>query len=92
MVVWEVPLGAEVIAYSEKTGVEMFAIGDNILGIQGHPEYTKDILFSLIDRLLNNNCIEMTFAEGAKATLEEAEPCREFWEKLCKSFLKGGSL
>ncbi|CAI0394178.1 unnamed protein product [Linum tenue] len=57
--VWEVPSGAEVIAFSEKTGVEMFAIGDHILGIQGHPEYTKDILCSLIERLLNNNCIEV---------------------------------
>ncbi|KAG5563884.1 hypothetical protein RHGRI_000165 [Rhododendron griersonianum] len=32
--VWEVPLGAEVIAISDKTGVEMFTIGDHILGIQ----------------------------------------------------------
>lgn len=57
--VWEVPLGAEVIAFSDKTGVEMFTIGRHILGIQGHPEYTKDILYNLVDRLLNNNCIEV---------------------------------
>ncbi|KAK2980216.1 hypothetical protein RJ640_017696 [Escallonia rubra] len=57
--VWEVPVGAEVIAFSEKTGVEMFTIGDNILGIQGHPEYTKDILNNLIDRLLTNDAIEV---------------------------------
>ena len=58
--VWEVPMGAEVIAFSDKTGVEMFAIGQHILGIQGHPEYTKDILYNLIDRLLSNNSIEVT--------------------------------
>ncbi|KAK2985896.1 hypothetical protein RJ640_002484 [Escallonia rubra] len=57
--VWEVPVGAEVISFSDKTGVEMFAIGDNILGIQGHPEYTKDILNNLIDRLLTNDAIEV---------------------------------
>ena len=57
--VWDVPMGAEVIAFSDKTGVEMFAIGQHILGIQGHPEYTKDILYSLIDRLLNSNSIEV---------------------------------
>lgn len=57
--VWEVPLGANVIANSEKTGVEMFAIDDHILGIQGHPEYTKDILSNIIDRLLNNYSIEV---------------------------------
>lgn len=57
--VWEVPSGAEVIAFSEKTGVEMFTFGDHIMGIQGHPEYTKDILCNLIDRLLSNGCIEV---------------------------------
>ena len=41
-------MGAEVIAFSDKTGVEMFTIGDHILGIQGHPEYTKDILNNLL--------------------------------------------
>ncbi|KAK2979946.1 hypothetical protein RJ640_001276 [Escallonia rubra] len=57
--VWEVPAGAEVIAFSDKTSVEMFAIGDNILGIQGHPEYTKDVLDNYIDRLLTNDAIEV---------------------------------
>lgn len=57
--VWEVPAGAQVIAISDKTNVEMFAFGDNIMGIQGHPEYTKDILNNLIDRLLSNNSIEV---------------------------------
>lgn len=57
--VFEVPMGAEVIASSDKTGVEMFRIGSHILGIQGHPEYTKDILHNLIDRLLNMDAIEV---------------------------------
>ncbi|MFS7935617.1 putative class I glutamine amidotransferase [Helianthus anomalus] len=57
--VWEVPTGAQVIAFSDKTGVEMFTIGDHILGIQGHPEYPKDILNNLIDRLLNQDSIEV---------------------------------
>ncbi|KAA8535412.1 hypothetical protein F0562_030415 [Nyssa sinensis] len=87
--VWEVPMGAEVIAISDKTGVEMFTIGDHILGIQGHPEYTKDILNNLIDRLLNNDSIEKGFAEETKSRLQIAEPDRKCWEKICRSFLKG---
>lgn len=35
----------------------MFKYGDHIMGIQGHPEYTKDILLHLIDRLLQRNYI-----------------------------------
>ncbi|KAK4415147.1 Gamma-glutamyl peptidase 5 [Sesamum alatum] len=87
--VWEVPEGAQVVACSDKTGVEMFTFGDNILGIQGHPEYTKDILDNLIDRLSSNNSIERDFAEEKKLQLMEAEPDRKYWEKICKSFLKG---
>ncbi|GLU10301.1 hypothetical protein SLE2022_271180 [Rubroshorea leprosula] len=87
--VWEVPARAEVIAFSDKTGVEMFTIGHHILGIQGHPEYNKDILCNLIDRLLNNNSIERDFAENAKVGLEIAEPDRKCWERICRNFLKG---
>uniref|UniRef100_A0A2P2NFX8 Glutamine amidotransferase class-I domain-containing family protein n=1 Tax=Rhizophora mucronata TaxID=61149 RepID=A0A2P2NFX8_RHIMU len=87
--VWEVPFGAEVIAFSDKTGVEMFTIGNHILGIQGHPEYSKDILCNIIDRLRSNNCVKNDFAETAKLGLEAAEPDRKCWEKICKNFLKG---
>ncbi|KAG8372496.1 hypothetical protein BUALT_Bualt12G0072100 [Buddleja alternifolia] len=87
--VWEVPVGAQVLADSDKTGVEMFSFGDNILGIQGHPEYTEDILDNLIDRLLSNNFIEGCFAEEVKLQLTIAEPNRKYWERICKAFLKG---
>nr|XP_010908501.1 gamma-glutamyl peptidase 3-like [Elaeis guineensis] len=87
--VWEVPSGAEVLAFSDKTGVEMFAIGDHVLGIQGHPEYTKDILNNLIDQLANMNTIDRGFADDTKRRMEAAEPDRSFWGKACKGFLKG---
>ncbi|CAI9783002.1 unnamed protein product [Fraxinus pennsylvanica] len=87
--VCEVPEGAQVLACSDKTRVEMLTFGDNILGIQGHPEYTKDILDNLIDRLLSNDSIEKGFAEEAKMKLMETEADRKYWEGICKSFLKG---
>lgn len=57
----ELPAKAEVIAWSNKTGIEMFKYGDHMMGIQGHPEYTKDILLHLIDRLLQRNFIEVYY-------------------------------
>ncbi|XP_039119857.1 gamma-glutamyl peptidase 3-like [Dioscorea cayenensis subsp. rotundata] len=87
--VWEVPVGGEVIAFSEKTRVEMVTIGDHILGIQGHPEYTKDIISELIQRLLANHSIQWDYAEDLKSKLETLEPHWKFWQKICKSFLKG---
>lgn len=53
----ELPAKAEVIAWSEKTGIEMFSYGNHFMGIQGHPEYTRDILLHLVDRLLQRNLI-----------------------------------
>nr|XP_043623032.1 gamma-glutamyl peptidase 3-like [Erigeron canadensis] len=87
--VWEVPTRAQVIAVSDKTGVEMFTIGDHILGIQGHPEYSKDILINIIDRLLTQDSIQVGFAADARSKLEIAEPDRKCWQELCKAFLKG---
>ncbi|KAI9126037.1 hypothetical protein K1719_003455 [Acacia pycnantha] len=87
--VYEIPDGAQVIASSDKTRVEMFAIGDHILGIQGHPEYTRDILLNLIQRLLNNDLIQKEFAERVKCGLELAEPDRKSWGNICKNFLNG---
>lgn len=86
--VWEAPLGAKVIGHSEKTGVEMFSFGDHILGIQGHPEYTLDIIHNLIDRLLTNGSIQEELAENARLQLQKGEPNRKCWERICKGFLK----
>ncbi|KAF7803781.1 gamma-glutamyl peptidase 5-like [Senna tora] len=85
----ELPAKAEVIAWSDKTGIEMFRYGDHIMGIQGHPEYTSDILFHLIDRLVQRNFILEAFGEEVRAKMELREPDKEAWKRLCRSFLKG---
>ncbi|PIA52232.1 hypothetical protein AQUCO_01000243v1 [Aquilegia coerulea] len=85
----ELPPSAEVIASSEKTGIEMFTYGDHIMGMQGHPEYTKDILHHLLDRLLQRNLIQESQAELARVSIEAHEPDREAWKRVCKGFLKG---
>uniref|UniRef100_A0A0D9VCX9 Glutamine amidotransferase domain-containing protein n=1 Tax=Leersia perrieri TaxID=77586 RepID=A0A0D9VCX9_9ORYZ len=86
--VWEMPPKGRVLAYSDKTRVEMFAVGEHVLGVQGHPEYTNDILHNLIDRLVNNNTITRSIGEDARGTAEATKPDHGFWTKLCKDFLK----
>ncbi|KAL1564594.1 glucosinolate gamma-glutamyl hydrolase [Salvia divinorum] len=83
------PPEAEVLAWSERTGVEMFRYGYHIMGIQGHPEYTKGILSNLIDRLFKCQFIEESVAEEGKRRMEKSEPDMDVWWKLCTSFLKG---
>ncbi|KAG5023209.1 hypothetical protein AAZX31_07G168500 [Glycine max] len=85
----ELPAKAEVIAWSDKTGIEMFRYGDHIMGIQGHPEYSKDILLHLIDRLIQRNYIIDAFGKQARERAALWEPDREAWKKLCVTFLKG---
>ncbi|KAK1299788.1 hypothetical protein QJS10_CPB13g00266 [Acorus calamus] len=86
--VLELPSKAEVIGWSEKTGIEAFRYGDHMMGIQTHPEYTKDILLYLIDRLTRCKLISRSHAEVAKARLEKEEPDREAWKMVCRNFLK----
>ena len=46
--------------------MEAFAVGEHALGIQGHPEYTVDILHNLIDRLTDQNDIQRSVDEEAR--------------------------
>ncbi|KAF8783846.1 hypothetical protein HU200_000287 [Digitaria exilis] len=88
--VWEIPPGATVVAYSEKTRVEAFVVGENVLGVQGHPEYTTDILLNLVDRLTGHNAIDTSVGDEARRTVAvTGGPDRAFWTALCKGFLRG---
>ncbi|VFQ68420.1 unnamed protein product [Cuscuta campestris] len=95
----ELPAKAEIMAWSHKTGIEMFKYGDHMMGIQGHPEYTMDIVLHLIDRLSKRNLIQAETAAGAKAKVEKEKvgryeeeddgPSKAAWRKICITFLKG---
>ncbi|KAJ3674658.1 hypothetical protein LUZ60_005274 [Juncus effusus] len=87
--VWELPSEAEIMAQSDKTGIEMFRYGDHIMGIQGHPEYSKDILQNILDRLLQRKLIQNFHVEAAEMSINARDPDREAWKRLCKAFLKG---
>uniref|UniRef100_A0A1J3E2Z6 Glutamine amidotransferase domain-containing protein n=1 Tax=Noccaea caerulescens TaxID=107243 RepID=A0A1J3E2Z6_NOCCA len=89
--VLELPESATLLAYSDKCNVEMCSYGNHFLCIQGHPEYNKEILSEIIDRVVNMKLIEQDFADKAKAMMENAEPDRKQWQILCKNFLKGRS-
>ncbi|XP_043708349.1 gamma-glutamyl peptidase 5-like [Telopea speciosissima] len=87
--VWELPPHAEVIGRSDKTAVEVFKYKEHIMGIQGHPEYTKGLFLSIVNRLLHCNLIQESEAVVGKTRAEEQVPDGEAWKRLCKSFLKG---
>ncbi|KAG5386747.1 hypothetical protein IGI04_038217 [Brassica rapa subsp. trilocularis] len=86
--VLELPESAKLLAYSSMYEVEMYSIEDNFLCIQGHPEYNRDILIDILDRVLAGGHITEDFVKTSKATLENNEADRQFWQKICKNFLK----
>ncbi|CAL0311992.1 unnamed protein product [Lupinus luteus] len=87
----ELPPKAEILGWSDKTGIEMFKYGDHIMGIQGHPEYSTDILFEIIDRLIQRDFIMEAVAVEARKKASLWDPDMEAWKRLCINFLKGHS-
>ncbi|KAJ4867850.1 Class I glutamine amidotransferase-like superfamily protein [Raphanus sativus] len=83
------PEGAKVLAYSDKYEVEMFSIEDHLFCIQGHPEYNKEILFEIVDRVLRLGFIKQEMADAAKASMDNKGADRKLLETICKNFLKG---
>lgn len=60
----ELPHTVKVIGRSNKTAIEIFKFECHVMGIQGHPEYTQDILLHLIDRLLMKGLIGVSYKVG----------------------------
>ncbi|EOA17302.1 hypothetical protein CARUB_v10005575mg [Capsella rubella] len=89
--VLEPPESAKVIGYSDKCNVEIFSVEDHLLCVQGHPEYNKEILLEIIDRVHKIKYIEEEYLEKAKRTIEKIEPDTRRLHILCKNFLKGRS-
>ncbi|EFJ19712.1 hypothetical protein SELMODRAFT_110438 [Selaginella moellendorffii] len=86
--VLELPPGGTLLGSSQNTRVEMFAVEDHILGIQGHPEFTKDVLLDIIESRRASQALSITEANEAKASLEAAKEDRQQLSELCKNFLK----
>lgn len=87
--VLDLPAEAEVIGWSEKTGIEMFRYGNHMLGIQGHPEFNIDIFLHFIDRITNRNLIQEALASDVKMKATLRDPDTDAWKTLCLTFLKG---
>lgn len=60
------PPNATVLAEAECCGISMFEIGDRLLGIQGHPEYTTAYAAALLETRLDR--IPPDLATAARAT------------------------
>ena len=59
------PQGSVVVASSEFCPVSMFMLGDHILGMQGHPEFSKPYSFDMMTYRHGRNILsEQTYLQG----------------------------
>ncbi|KAI5060357.1 hypothetical protein GOP47_0024777 [Adiantum capillus-veneris] len=86
--VLELPPDAEHLGFSDKTPFEIFGVGDHILGIQGHPEFSMDVVMDIIESRAAMGILSEELAEYSKASITQQNPSQKIWQKLCKDFLR----
>lgn len=87
----ELPQNAELLALSEKTSAEMYAVGDHVFCIQGHPEFTEDIVMNILEICQEKQIMPEDVISRAKVSFHGAKADYELFKQLCKSFLKQAS-
>ena len=78
---------AKILASSMYTDVEMYHIGDYILSVQGHPEFSTAYLKNAIKKNLKYLNLTKDEAEQILATMK-TEPSRKEWENMFRTWLR----
>lgn len=88
----ELPVGAELLGSSPNCRHELYAVGDNILGVQGHPEFTPESCLDLVQTRIDVGVIPPAAAQVALRSLKDDPPPLPTdpdspLRLLCQSFL-----
>ncbi|CAI7788729.1 unnamed protein product, partial [Closterium sp. NIES-53] len=86
--VLELPPEAVLLGSSPRTPIEMFAIGEHVLCMQGHPEFTKDVVEDLVVNRTKDGIIPVDVAAEALKSLEMYDENKDKLRALCNSFLR----
>ena len=81
----QLPEGSEVLAISDACPIGMYAIGDQFLGIQGHPEYSKEYDKALIQKRKHKYDPSLFF-NGLNSLSSSVD--RSFFQDVILQFLK----
>merc|ERR1712130_372726 len=79
---------AKVMASSEFTDVEMYHIGDHVLAVQGHPEFTTKYLSGAIKK--NQKLLKLSDEEANQKlkSLKEKEPDTKEWKLIFQTWFR----
>eukprot|EP01083_Nonionella_stella_P041796 113159_1 len=81
------PNNAMLLAHSEYTDVEMYCIDQQILGIQGHPEFYKSYMKTLIEHKHKNKSAPKSELDYASQSLVDWSPDNDIFKQLILHFL-----
>lgn len=89
--VHRLPPGATLLAQSQQTPVQAFAVDQVALGIQGHPEFFTDIVEDLVLRRRRDGAMDNQHVEAFQRHRLPSSS-REYWRSLLRRFLESRSL
>ena len=84
--VTKLPASADLIAGNDFCPNGIFAIGDQVLGIQGHPEFTRAVMAQLLVELQSETGEQVS--QSAEASLRMGEPDGEVFAQWVANFLQ----
>ena len=83
--VMTLPTGGELLGTSDFCPNNIFCIGNRVLGIQGHPEYTLKRMYKILERLKEQVPIEVQKVAGD--SLENSQPDSEIVAQWILNFM-----
>ncbi|CEP03762.1 hypothetical protein PBRA_003369 [Plasmodiophora brassicae] len=84
----KLPPGAELLAKSANTPIEMFSLGDRVLCVQSHPEFNCDIVQRLVETRTKDGSIPPDVAQGAISSMSGRGPEVSELTAVLREFLK----
>ena len=86
--VLSLPNNAKLLAYSEFTDIEMYCVDNQIFSMQGHPEFNKDYVKSIISVKKDDKSVPKTEIKYALQSLKDTNPDNDLLKLLILEFLK----
>lgn len=84
------PPEAVLLASSKNTPIEMYSVSDNVLCMQGHPEFNSEIVKEILNDRSGSSFTEERASEALKSL--EISVDRDLLLSMMKRFLKGSNL
>jgi len=83
------PSNAQLLAYSDKTGVEMYCVDDMIFCMQGHPEFNKQYVRTIVAVKAKDKSSPDEEMKYALESMEKYETSNDIFRRLLLDFIQG---